>query len=69
MRAIRGIGGMTEWLQMLGYSVEDLNALNAIHVAGSDGKGSTCAFISSMLTSSGKKVGLYTTPHIKDTRE
>ena len=35
-----------------------------IHVAGTNGKGSTCALISSMLRALGKKVGLYTSPHL-----
>lgn len=35
-----------------------------IHVAGTNGKGSTCAMISSMLQALGKKVGLYTSPHL-----
>ena len=37
--------------------------LKAIHVAGSNGKGSTSSFIASILTESGFKVGLYTSPH------
>lgn len=39
--------------------------LKVIHVAGTNGKGSTCAMIASVLTSSGYKVGLYTSPHIE----
>ena len=37
--------------------------LNAIHVAGSNGKGSTASFIASILAECGYKVGLYTSPH------
>ena len=37
--------------------------LKAIHVAGSNGKGSTCSFLASILQESGFKVGLYTSPH------
>lgn len=40
-----------------------------IHVAGSNGKGSVCSMLSSILTSSGKKVGLFTSPHIVDFTE
>lgn len=36
----------------------------SFHVAGSKGKGSTSAFISSILSESGMKTGLYTSPHI-----
>jgi hypothetical protein len=36
----------------------------SIHVAGTNGKGSTCAFIESILRRAGYKTGLYTSPHI-----
>src|SRR2546421_1938326 len=41
----------------------------SVHVAGTKGKGSTCAMIASMLQSCGYKVGLYTSPHLIDIRE
>ena len=37
--------------------------LKTIHIAGSNGKGSTAAFIASILMEYGYKVGLYTSPH------
>lgn len=40
-----------------------------IHVAGTKGKGSTCAFIESGLRSSGYSVGLYTSPHLLEYTE
>ena len=40
-----------------------------IHVAGTNGKGSTCSFIASILTEKGEKVGLFTSPHIFDFKE
>ncbi|HEY1921425.1 MAG TPA: folylpolyglutamate synthase/dihydrofolate synthase family protein, partial [Tepidisphaeraceae bacterium] len=40
-----------------------------VHVAGTKGKGSTCAMIASMLVANGYKVGLYTSPHLVDVRE
>lgn len=40
-----------------------------IHVAGTNGKGSVCAYISSILTAAGYKVGRYTSPHLVDWRE
>lgn len=40
-----------------------------IHVAGTNGKGSTSHMISSILQEAGYKVGLYTSPHLKDFRE
>ena len=39
-------------------------SLNCIHVAGTNGKGSTCSMLDSILRSAGYKVGLYTSPHI-----
>jgi dihydrofolate synthase/folylpolyglutamate synthase len=39
-------------------------SLCAIHVAGTNGKGSTCAILASVLRSAGYSVGLYTSPHL-----
>ncbi|HLC93010.1 MAG TPA: folylpolyglutamate synthase/dihydrofolate synthase family protein [archaeon] len=47
----------------------DLKRLRAIQVAGSNGKGSTCAFISSILNEAGYKTGLYTSPHLVEPTE
>lgn len=41
----------------------------SIHVAGTNGKGSVSHMIASVLQESGYKVGLYTSPHLKDFRE
>lgn len=43
--------------------------LRCIHVAGTNGKGSTSHLLASVLQESGYKVGLYTSPHLKDFRE
>jgi dihydrofolate synthase / folylpolyglutamate synthase len=40
-----------------------------IHVAGTNGKGSVCAYLSSILTAAGYKVGRYTSPHLVDWNE
>ncbi|NQT46718.1 MAG: bifunctional folylpolyglutamate synthase/dihydrofolate synthase [Candidatus Omnitrophica bacterium] len=40
-----------------------------IHVAGTKGKGSTCAMVASILHGSGYSVGLYTSPHLNSVRE
>ncbi|MCW8131001.1 MAG: bifunctional folylpolyglutamate synthase/dihydrofolate synthase [Planctomycetota bacterium] len=40
-----------------------------IHIAGTKGKGSACAFAASILGAAGLKVGLYTSPHLEDLRE
>lgn len=43
--------------------------LKCIHVAGTNGKGSTSHLLASILQEAGYKVGLYTSPHLKDFRE
>ncbi|OCR00573.1 bifunctional folylpolyglutamate synthase/dihydrofolate synthase [Oscillatoriales cyanobacterium USR001] len=40
-----------------------------IHVAGTNGKGSVCAYLSSILTAAGYQVGRYTSPHLIDWNE
>ena len=40
--------------------------LRIIHVAGTNGKGSVCAFLTSVLVEAGYKVGTYTSPHLKE---
>ena len=45
------------------------NKFKSIHVAGTNGKGSTSHMLASILQESGYKVGLYTSPHLKDYRE
>ncbi|RXR17217.1 bifunctional folylpolyglutamate synthase/dihydrofolate synthase [Flavobacterium amnicola] len=41
----------------------------SVHIAGTNGKGSTSSMIASVLQEAGYKVGLYTSPHLKDFRE
>ncbi len=41
----------------------------SIHIAGTNGKGSTSHFLASVLQCAGYKTGLYTSPHLKDFRE
>ncbi|WP_396160136.1 bifunctional folylpolyglutamate synthase/dihydrofolate synthase [Flavobacterium sp.] len=41
----------------------------SIHIAGTNGKGSTSSMIASVFMEAGYKVGLYTSPHLKDFRE
>ncbi|KAK0657729.1 Mur ligase [Cercophora newfieldiana] len=66
---------MRGYLLRIGYSSSDLDRLNIIHVAGTKGKGSTCAFVDSILsrysqsTSIPRKVGLFTSPHLIAVRE
>ncbi|WP_248724096.1 folylpolyglutamate synthase/dihydrofolate synthase family protein [Seonamhaeicola sp. ML3] len=53
--------------------VEHLNNphlnFKSVHVAGTNGKGSTSHMLASILQEAGYKVGLYTSPHLKDFRE
>ena len=44
-------------------------AFKSIHIAGTNGKGSTSHMLASVLQEAGYKVGLYTSPHLKDFRE
>lgn len=55
-------------VQSLGLN-EELSKLSIIHVAGTKGKGSTCAMVESMLRTAGYRTGLFTSPHLLDVRE
>ena len=57
---------MCRLLELLG---DPQNEIKAVHVAGTKGKGSTCAMTASMLQACGYTVGLYTSPHLIDLRE
>ena len=54
------------FLDLLGNPAQDLKI---IHVAGTKGKGSTCAFLAGILQEAGYKVGLYTSPHLHKVNE
>ncbi|KAK1752582.1 tetrahydrofolylpolyglutamate synthase [Echria macrotheca] len=66
---------MRGYLARIGYSSSDLDQLNIIHVAGTKGKGSTCAFVDSILRQHRlrekipRKIGLFTSPHLIAVRE
>ncbi|MFH1396936.1 MAG: folylpolyglutamate synthase/dihydrofolate synthase family protein [Candidatus Omnitrophota bacterium] len=55
--------------EFLGLIGNPQDYLKCIHIAGTKGKGSTCAFIAYILEKAGYKVGLYTSPHLSDFRE
>lgn len=61
-----GLSRMKEVLLCLGNPQE---RLNIIHVAGTNGKGSVCTMISSVLSTQGYKTGLFTSPAVLDFRE
>jgi UDP-N-acetylmuramate-alanine ligase len=52
---------MTQYLRRLNMDISDLSV---IHIAGTKGKGSTCAFIDSILRAHGVKTGMFTSPHL-----
>ena len=61
-----GLENIRRLLQSAGNPHEQLRF---IHVAGTNGKGSTCAMLDSVLRASGLRSGLYTSPHLVDFRE
>lgn len=61
--------GLERVQKFLGLIGNPQNNLKFIHVAGTNGKGSVCAILSSILASSGYKTGLFTSPHIFDYTE
>lgn len=58
-----GLGRTKELLARMG---DPQKSLKFVHVAGSNGKGSTCAMLASVLRAAGYKTGLYTSPYIQD---
>ncbi len=54
---------------LMDYLEHPENQLECIHVAGTNGKGSSSHMLASVLQEAGYKVGLYTSPHLKDFRE
>ncbi len=61
-----GLENTTDLLAALG---DPQKTFRSVHVAGTNGKGSVCAMISSVLREEGYRVGLYTSPHLVDFRE
>ena len=51
------------------YLANPTRGVKVIHVAGTNGKGSTCAFVDAVARASGLRTGLFTSPHLIDYRE
>ncbi|WP_309609637.1 folylpolyglutamate synthase/dihydrofolate synthase family protein [Flavobacterium sp.] len=60
---------LTNTILLANYLGNPEKKLKTIHVAGTNGKGSTSSMIASVLQEAGYRVGLYTSPHLKDFRE
>src|SRR6476660_9315992 len=61
--------GLENTLALAGLFGNPQNRLRFIHVAGTNGKGSTCAMLESIYRAAGLKVGLFTSPHLVSFRE
>lgn len=60
---------LSNTIKLCEYLGNPQNKFKSIHIAGTNGKGSTSHFMASILQSSGYKTGLYTSPHLKDFTE
>ena len=60
---------LTNTIRLMDYLNHPETSSKTIHVAGTNGKGSTSHLLASVLQEAGYKVGLYTSPHLKDFRE
>ena len=60
---------LDDTIQLLSKLGNPQENFKSIHVAGTNGKGSVCHILASVLQEAGYKTGLYTSPHLKDFRE
>lgn len=56
--------GLERMIDLLNRMGRPQDALRFVHVAGTNGKGSTCAYLASILRAAGLRVGLFTSPYI-----
>lgn len=61
-----GLDNISKFLARIGTPQ---NNFRSVHIAGTNGKGSTAAFIESILRQAGYKTGIFTSPHLVDYRE
>lgn len=60
---------LSQTLKLARHLSHPENKFKSVHVGGTNGKGSTAHMLASVLQEAGYKVGLYTSPHLKDYRE
>ena len=60
---------LSQTLKLAKHLSHPENKFKSVHVGGTNGKGSTAHMLASVLQEAGYKVGLYTSPHLKDYRE
>ena len=58
--------GLEHTVQLLEEIGNPHKKLRLVHVAGTNGKGSTCSILTKILIDHGLKIGLYTSPHLKN---
>ena len=68
-RELSNVPRATELLVKSGVSLADLDALPIVHVSGTKGKGSTCAFLESILRHRGLRTGFFSSPHLVNATE
>ena len=61
-----GLDNIKSFVDHLNINTQDIKL---IHVGGTNGKGSTCAYLSSIIQESGYRAGTFTSPHFFDYRE
>jgi len=61
-----GLDNIRSFVDHLNVNFQDIKL---IHIGGTNGKGSTCAYLSSIIQESGYRVGTFTSPHFFDYRE
>src|SRR5437879_12775531 len=61
--------GLENSFKLAALAGNSLDKLRFIHVAGTHGKGSTCAMLESIYRAAGLRVGLFTSPHLVSFRE
>ena len=64
-----GLIVMKEFLNRTNITDSDVEKMKIIHISGTKGKGSTCAFVESILRHSGFSTGFYSSPHLLEVRE